>query len=212
VIAAGGYAHDTVGEDMELVLRLRRFGYEQHGPQRIEFVPDPVAWTEAPETFKILGRQRDRWHRGLADVMWRHRRVLFNPRYGAMGMLVYPYFFFVELLGPVVEAVGLLTMVAGLLIGAINVPFAILFLALAYGLGLVLSITTLMLEEFSYHRYEGVRDRLLLLLWALLENLGYRQLTVIWRLRALVKFVRGRTEWGVMERRGFQARSGAHKV
>jgi cellulose synthase/poly-beta-1,6-N-acetylglucosamine synthase-like glycosyltransferase len=212
VIAAGGYAHDTVGEDMELVLRLRRFGYEQHGPHRIEFVPDPVAWTEAPETLKILGRQRDRWHRGLADVMWRHRRVLFNPRYGAMGMLVYPYFFLVELLGPVVEAVGLFSLVAGLLIGAINVPFAILFLALAYGLGLVLSIATLVLEEFSYHRYEGVRDRLLLVLWALLENLGYRQLTVVWRLRALVKFIRGRTEWGVMERRGFQTRSGTHKV
>ena len=206
VLRSGGYLHETVGEDMELVLRLRRVGYEQGGPRRIEFVPDPVAWTEAPETLAVLSRQRDRWHRGLADVLWRHHTLMFNPRYGALGLVVYPYFVLVELLAPVVEALGLLGLLAGLLIGAINVPFSLLFLLVAYGLGATLTAMTLALEEVSYHRYERSGDRLLLVLWALLENLGYRQLTVWWRLRGLWKYFRGRKEWGVMERRGFAAK------
>ena len=205
VLRSGGYLHDTVGEDMELVLRLRRVGYEQGGPRRIDFVPDPVAWTEAPETLAVLGRQRDRWHRGLADVLWRHRRLMLNPRYGALGLVVYPYFVLVELLAPLVEAVGLLGLVVGLFIGAINIPFSLLFLLVAYGLGAVLTAMTLALEEVSYHRYERLSDRMLLVWWALVENLGYRQLTVWWRIRGLWKYLRGSTEWGAMTRKGFQA-------
>lgn len=203
VVAAGGYEHATVGEDMELVLRLRRLGYETDGPHRIDFIPDPVAWTEVPESTRVLNRQRDRWHRGLADVLWRHRTLMFNPRYGAMGLVVFPYFVLVELLAPVVEAVGLLGLVAGLVIGAINWPFAVLFFLVAYVLGVILSVATLALEEWSFRRYAGLGARLRLLLWAVLENIGYRQLTVVWRLRGLVKFLRGRRDWGTMERRGF---------
>jgi len=202
VLAIGGYAHDTVGEDMELVLRLRRRGYEEGGPYQADFVPDPVAWTEVPESVRVLARQRDRWHRGLTDVLWRHRRVLFNRRYGAMGLVAFPYFVFVELLAPVVEAVGLIGLVAGLLLGAIDLPFAALFFLLAYGYGVFLGLVTLALEELSYHRYTRLSDRVVLCLWALLENLGYRQLTVIWRLKGLFKYLRGKKDWGVMERRG----------
>src|SRR5690349_21495968 len=114
VLEIGGYAHDTVGEDMELVIRLRRHGFETGGPSDADFVPDPVAWTEVPESAKVLGRQRDRWHRGLADVLWRHRKVLFNRRYGAMGWVAYPYFVFVELLAPIIEAIGLVGGIIGL--------------------------------------------------------------------------------------------------
>ena len=203
VIAVGGYAHGSVGEDMELVLKLRRRGYEVPGtPREVAFVPDPVAWTEAPESLRVLRRQRDRWHRGLADTLWRHSRIAFNPRYGVLGMIVLPYFIVVELLAPVIEAIGLIGLVVGLIIGSINIPFAIIFFLLAYGYGAVLSVMTLMLEEFSYHRYHRLRDRLLLVCWALLENVGYRQLTVWWRLEGLWKFFRGRKDWGAMERRG----------
>lgn len=203
VTAAGGYTHDTVGEDMELVLRLRRHSYEHGGPRRVDFIPDPVAWTEVPESFSVLGRQRDRWHRGLTDTLWRHRRVLFNPRYGAMGMIVYPYFCFVELLAPVVEALGLAGLAIGLAVGAVDWTFAGLFFLVAYGLGLLLDSMTFALEEFSFHRYEGLDDRALLFLWAVLEQFGYRQLTIFWRLRGIVRFLRGRRDWGAMQRRGF---------
>lgn len=209
VIAVGGYAHGSVGEDIELVLKLRRRGYEvPNTPREIAFVPDPVAWTEAPETLKVLGRQRDRWHRGLADTLNRHRKIIFNPNYGVLGMVVMPYFLVVELAAPVIEVIGVVGLIMGLLIGAVNGPFAILFFLLAYGYGMLLTILTLLLEELSYHRYHRVRDRLTLIMWAILENLGYRQLTVWWRLQGLVKFLRGNTQWGNMERRGIGDRVG----
>src|SRR5690606_20391667 len=111
VIDAGGYLHNSVGEDMELVVTLRRPGYEHGGPRQVAFIPDPVAWTEVPESWRVLGRQRERWHRGLSDALWRHRRMLFTPRYGVVGFVVYPYFLFIELLAPVIEMLGLIGLV-----------------------------------------------------------------------------------------------------
>jgi cellulose synthase/poly-beta-1,6-N-acetylglucosamine synthase-like glycosyltransferase len=204
VLNAGGYLHDTVGEDMELVLRLKRLSYEQPGPGKIAFVPDSVAWTEVPESTRVLGRQRDRWHRGLADVLWRHRRMLFNPRYGVTGLVVLPYYVFVELLAPVVELAGLASLVLGLAFGIVDWSFAALFFLTAYGLGTALTAFTLIIEDLSFHRYDTFRDRAMLFWWALLENLGYRQMTVYWRLRGLWKFLRGRKDWGAMERKGFK--------
>jgi len=203
MLAAGGYLHETVGEDMELVLRLRRIGYEQGGAHRVDFIPDPVAWTEAPESFRVLSRQRDRWQRGLADVLWRHRGLLFNPKYGRMGTIVYPYFVFNEMLAPVVEAVGFLGVILGLMLNAIDWPFAILFFLTAYGLGAVLTLMALVLEEMNFHRYHTFGDRVMLVVWALLENLGYRQLTVVWRLKGMWNYLRGSQSWGKMDRKGF---------
>ena len=204
MIAVGGYVHDTVGEDMELVAALRRRGIEQGTASRIVFVADPVAWTEVPESLRALSRQRDRWQRGLADVLWRHRAMLGRPRYGALGVVVLPYFVLVEFLGPVIEALGLVGLVVALAFGAVDVPFALLFFLVAYGFGVVLNVFTLVLEDRAARRYDGFGDRLAMLPWIFLESLGYRQLTVFWRLRGLVSFLRGNAEWGAMPRRGFQ--------
>jgi hypothetical protein len=157
-----------------------------------------------PRRLRTLGRQRDRWQRGLVDVIERHRGIVFNPRYRAMGLVVAPYFLFVELLAPLVELVGLVALVAGLAIGALNVPFAVMFLIVAYGLGLLLTTLTLALEEWTYGGYGGLRDRLTLLLWGMLESLGYRQLTAVWRVRGMARHWRGHAEWGAMEREGFR--------
>ena len=203
VVRAGGYTHDTVGEDIELVVRLRRQGYESGGPTRVDFIPDPVAWTEVPESLRILGSQRDRWHRGLADTLWRHRRLLFNPRYGALGLVGYPYFLFIEFFAPVLEGLGLAGLLLALIVGAVNFPFALLFFLVSYGFGLVLTLFSVLLEEVSYRRYRRVRERLALIGLALVEAFGYRQLTVYWRLRGIVGFLRKRRDWGTMERRGF---------
>jgi cellulose synthase/poly-beta-1,6-N-acetylglucosamine synthase-like glycosyltransferase len=206
MIEAGGYRHDTVGEDMELVVRMRRRARERGGPEQIVFVPDPVAWTEVPRRLRVLARQRDRWHRGLADVIERHRRVIGNPRYGAMGLVVAPYFLFVELLAPVVELVGVVVAIVGLILGLVDVPFALMFLLVAYGLGLVLTTLTLALEEWTFCGYGGLRDRLALLAFGALESIGYRQLTAFWRVRGLIRHRRGHADWGAMEREGFRTR------
>ena len=212
ILRAGGYLHDTVGEDMELVVRLKRLTYERGEPGDIAFVPDPVAWTEAPENLRTLGRQRDRWQRGLTDVLWRHRAMFLNPRYGVTGMVVVPYYVLVELFAPVVEALGLLGLVLGVLLGFVDWSFAALFFLTAYGLGTALTALTLVLEDVSFHRYTTFRDRLMLFAWTLLENLGYRQLTVWWRLRGMWKYLRGRKDWGTMERRGFLPRPSSPKA
>lgn len=204
VVEAGGYLHDTVGEDMELVVRLRRRGYETGTATRVDFIPDPVAWTEAPESLRVLGRQRDRWHRGLAETLVTHRGLFLNPRYGVMGMVVFPFFVFVELLAPVVEALGLIAVVIGLFQAGLHLDFALAFFALAYGIGIVFSTATLVLEEVEYHTYATARDRSLLFVWMFLENFGYRQITVFWRLRGIWRFLRGRKDWGSMERKGFR--------
>jgi len=205
MIASGGYLHETVGEDMEVVVRMRRQARERKRGDRVLFVPDPVAWTEVPSTLRVLARQRDRWHRGLADVLRRHLRLTFNPRYGALGLVVFPYFLLVELLAPVVEIVGVLAVILGLVLGVVNVQFALLFVILAYGFSLAMTALTLALEQWTYRGYGRLGDRLWLLGIALFEGLGYRQLTAIWRFRGLAKYTRGSREWGVMTREGFTA-------
>ena len=202
VITAGGYLHDTVGEDVELVARLRRHAREAGGPDRVAFIPDSVAWTEVPERLRVLRRQRDRWHRGLADALWRHRVVTLNPRYGVLGLFVVPYFVFVELLAPIIELLGLLGLLVGLWAGALDTGFALLFFLAAYGLGVVMNALTVLLDEMSFQRYDRMGQRFALMALSLVDSLGYRQLTVAWRVRGLLSFLRGRREWGLMERRG----------
>jgi cellulose synthase/poly-beta-1,6-N-acetylglucosamine synthase-like glycosyltransferase len=203
VVEAGGYQVDTVGEDMELVVRLRRHGYETGGPSRVTFVPDPIAWTEVPESLHDLGRQRDRWQRGLADTISRHRQLIFNPRYRAMGLVAMPYFVVIELIGPALEAFGVLGLLLALLAQVANVSYALALLLLFYGWGVILSVTTVLLYQWLSEDPYPAGDVPRLILYALAENLGYRQLTVLWRLRGTLRYLRGSSEWGQATRTGF---------
>ncbi|HXF96174.1 MAG TPA: glycosyltransferase [Gemmatimonadales bacterium] len=198
-----GYRTHSVVEDLDLVIRLRRHLREHGQPDFMPFIPDPVAWTEVPETTTLLSRQRERWHKGLIASMWQHRRLLFRPRYGRLGMLAMPFFFFGEMLAPVVEVFGYVITGAGVLFGLIDWPFAQLFFLVAWGYGMLLSLWAVALEELSFRRYRRMGDLFRLLVYATLENFGYRQWTVFWRMRAFwTVFTRGRT-WGEMARKGF---------
>ncbi len=204
LLAIGGYSKDSVVEDFDVVVRLHRYLLEQKIPYIVTFVPDPVAWTEVPDTGRVLGSQRERWHRGLLLTMWQYRSMLFNPRYGRVGMLAIPFFTFGEGLAPLVEVTGYVATIAGLALGIIDVPFALLFVLVAWGYGMLLSVWAVVLEEIGFRRYERWSDLLRLLVYATLENFGYRQRTVWWRLRAFVSaFRRGRQGWGEMVRKGF---------
>ena len=205
LIASGGYTHETVGEDMELTTRMHRTLRENNRQYRISFVPDPIAWTEVPDTLRVLRRQRDRWHRGLLDTLLRHRKMLVNPRYGTVGLIGMPYFFLFELLGPVVELLGYLVFAAGLLLGVLNLEFALAFFAAAVGLGIFLSVAAVFLAELRLERYPRWRDLAKLTVYGVLENFGYRQLNTVWRVMAIFSFLRKNTDWGAMERKGFDA-------
>lgn len=204
VAEIGGYATDTVGEDMELVVRIHRHFREQRRPYRVVFIPDPVAWTEAPVRWRELGRQRDRWQRGLAQTLWRHRRMLLNPRYGTPGMLAFPYFTVFELVGPVFETAGYVTFILAVATGHASALYVTAFLALSIFLGSALSLAAIALEESSFRRYASRRDLVRMLVVGLIETFGYRQLNTWWRLRGLYSAARHNQAWGAMTRRGFE--------
>jgi len=200
VINAGGYLHDTVGEDMELVVRLHRYHLERKIPYRIRFLPEPVCWTEIPESIDTLARQRNRWQRGLADTLYRHRKMFLNPSYGRLGMVAMPFFLLVELLSPVIEIAGLIMTTILYALGLINWSFFLLFFAVTMLLGSLMSILAILLEELTMKRYERTRDILILIGYAFIESFGYRQLHLWWRFRGLIDYLRGDKRWGVMTR------------
>lgn len=198
----GGYWTETVGEDVELVVRIHRHQRVRGTPYRIAFVPDPVCWTEAPEGIRTLSRQRRRWHRGLGQTLWRHRGAIGNPRYGALGLVGLPYFLVFEFLGPVVEVVGPPLTLVAFLLGKLSLLFLVAFLVVAFLLGIVLTTAALALEEFNFRRHPKGRDVVRMLAYAVFENIGYRQLNDLWRMLALVDLARRKRGWGAQVRRG----------
>ncbi len=203
VVEVGGFSRSTVGEDMELVLRLHHRARRERRPYRIVFVPDPVCWTEVPDTLKILHRQRNRWQRGTVESLSAHKSMLLNPAYGVVGMFAMPYFVMFEMLGPVVELLGYLLTLIGLGLGIVSVEVALLFFLVSVIFGILLSVGSVLLEDMTIRRYPAPKDVAKLLAASVLEGFGYRQLTAIWRTKGLVDALRGKTGWGVMTRRGF---------
>jgi cellulose synthase/poly-beta-1,6-N-acetylglucosamine synthase-like glycosyltransferase len=204
-VQAGGYATDTVGEDMELVVRMHRHLHDRAQPYRIGFVPDPICWTEVPESLRVLRRQRTRWQRGLIDTLWRHRGMMGRPRYGMVGLVALPGFAVFEMLSPVIELSGYVLLPLLLLLGYIDASYAAAFMVLSILYSILVSILAVLLEDITFRRYPNPRDMAFLVGAAVLEHLGYRQLTVWWRVRAFWEFWRGDLSWGAMERRGVGA-------
>jgi cellulose synthase/poly-beta-1,6-N-acetylglucosamine synthase-like glycosyltransferase len=202
VVEAGGYDTTTVGEDAELVLRLHRHRREQGLPCRITFFPDPICWTQAPGSLRTLVRQRDRWQRGLIEMIARHRRMIANPAYGRIGLLAMPYFLVFEMLGPTIEVMGYAAFIASVALGIAPLGYALAFLALAITFGMLLSLITLLIEERAFQRYPGWRCLIRLSLSALAENIVYRQALALIRVRAWWTLSRHHG-WGRMERAGF---------
>lgn len=205
VIEAGGYSHGTVGEDMELVVKLHRRMREQGAPYRIAFIAEPVCWTEAPETLSVLGRQRTRWHRGALETFARHRDLLFSVRHGRVGLLGFGYILMVDVLGPAIEAVGYLLVPAFWMLGLLSLDYLLAFLAVSFAFGVAVSVGAVALEEATLRRFPRGRDLLVLAGAAVVENFGYRQLNNLWRLQGTWEFLRGATGWGDMTRKGFRA-------
>jgi cellulose synthase/poly-beta-1,6-N-acetylglucosamine synthase-like glycosyltransferase len=202
-IEAGGFERRTVGEDMELVVRLYHQRRKKNLPCRVVFIPDPVCWTEVPETLKTLQRQRNRWQRGTIESLWIHREMLLNPRFGVVGIVGMGYFAFFEALGPIVELLGYSFTLTGLAAGLIAPSTAALFFIVSLAFGVLLSVSAVLLEEFTLRRYPNPSDVLRLLAAAFLENFGYRQINTLWRVKGIVDAIRRKRSWGAMERRGF---------
>jgi cellulose synthase/poly-beta-1,6-N-acetylglucosamine synthase-like glycosyltransferase len=198
----GGYLTNTVAEDMELTVRLHKHCRKMRQPYRIVFSPDPLCWTEVPSDLPSLRRQRNRWGRGLWETMWIHRDMLFNPRYGRIGLLAIPYYWLFEGLSPALEAFGYMFLAVSYLLGILSVEFAFWFFLLALAYGALLSNVAVGVEALLFKRYTSLKDRLILLSASIIEYVGYRQILVWERLIATIQVRRKRGQWGAMKRTG----------
>jgi cellulose synthase/poly-beta-1,6-N-acetylglucosamine synthase-like glycosyltransferase len=202
LLEVGGYETDTVTEDMELVMKLHRHYRSARKPYRLIFTPDPICWTEVPSDLGTLRRQRNRWHRGLLETLWRYRSMTLNLRYGAVGMVGLPYFWLFEALAPVIEVTGYVMLPVVFLLGIADPAFVGLFLLLAVMYGILLSEMAVGIETMLLSRYPRLRDRLKLFAAAFLEFAGYHQILAVERFLAAFQIKRRRGLWGRMRRSG----------
>jgi len=199
----GGYWTDTVGEDFELTLRLHHYFRDRDEPYRIVFVPDPVCWTEVPEQFSRLSRQRRRWQRGLWQGLRRHEGMMLKKRYGAIGMVSMPHFALFEFLSPVFALGGLvITIVLGVL-SQLSLSYVIAYAFVTLGLSVLLTLTAITVEEFGFNHYRRRRDIFRLLAYTVVESICFHPLHDVWRAIGYVDIARGTTSWGAQQRRGF---------
>lgn len=209
VIAVGGFTRGSVGEDLDLIIKLHKHMIDNRLEYRIAFIPEPVCWTEAPESIRILARQRSRWQRGALECFFRHGAMMFKPRYGRVGVLGLGHILIVDVIGPIAEVLGYVLIPLFWFAGILATDFLLAYTALVFLYGVFISVASLILEETELKRYPRARDLLILTAAAVVENFGYRQINNFWRLRGYWQFLRADKAWGDMTRTGFQARSTA---
>jgi len=207
VRAVGGYRASAIGEDFDLVARLHRHLRQLGADYQMQFVPDPMCWTEVPSDLKSLGRQRARWQKGLLDVLWPNRDMLFAPRYGRIGFFALPYLWIFELFAPVIEIAGIVTIVLAACLGVLSQTFFFQFLLFGYAFATIISIGAVLQEEFTYKRYNDWQDVARLLTYCFLEHFPYRQLHMFWRLQGLWQYMRGDNVWRPLVRKGLSSAS-----
>ena len=203
LIKAGGYSTNTVGEDMEMVVRIRRYMVDNGLDYDVVYIPDPLCWTEVPTTVSVLARQRSRWTRGTMETLWTHRKLFFNPKYKKLGMLGYPYWLMFEYLAPIVEFFGILWFIFLMITGRLNWPFFLLLTGFVYFFAVSLSIWSVLFEEITFHKYEKRRDVLRLIGTAFLEPIFYHPMVMLMSIKGNVDKLLKRNTWGKMERKGF---------
>lgn len=203
-INAGGYDPQSFGEDMELVIRMMTYCVNYEIEYAIRYIPVTLCWTEGPATLKVYGRQRSRWARGLAQLMWAHKKLLFNPRYGRLGMIVMPYNFVFELLAPIVEALGIIYYIVIVILGAINWEYAKLLLIFVYTYAIMISTLSILWDQLTHHTYKTWREIIVLCITAFFEMVAYHPLIVFYSIKGYFNFIANRKHsWGNMQRQGF---------
>lgn len=202
-IKAGGYNCKTVGEDMELIVRMRRYMHEMGIPYKVAYIPDPLCWTEAPATYKILGRQRNRWTRGTIETLQLHKKMFFNPRYKVLGMLSYPYWFFFEFLAPVIEFTGFVLFLFFAITGLMDWKHFIMLLGFIFSFGFLYSVFAILMEVATYNQYKKRSEIFRLILTAFLEPVFFHPMVVWSAVRGNIDFLRKKKSWGEMTRQGF---------
>lgn len=201
VIAAGGYDHGTMGEDMELVVKLHSYCLTNKIPYSIKYATDAVCWTQVPEKLGDLKKQRKRWHLGLFQTMWKHKKMMANPKYGAVGFISYMYFLLYELLSPFIEVFGVFTMVAAYLIDLLNLPFMLLFMLIYASYNSILTLTAFFSRIQTIDLTVKPKDCLKAIMLCFFEVTTLRFIMAFVRLTAFKGYKKKKLDWGRIERK-----------
>jgi cellulose synthase/poly-beta-1,6-N-acetylglucosamine synthase-like glycosyltransferase len=211
-IKSGGYNAATVGEDMELIVRMRRYMHENKLPYKVSFIPDPLCWTEAPGSYKILGRQRNRWTRGTIETLQIHKKMFLNYRFGILGIISYPYWFFFELLAPLIEFSGFIFFTIFAVSGYIKWPFSILLPGFIVAFGFLYSVFAILIEVLTFNQYKRRSDILKLILISFAEPIFFHPFVVWSAVRGNFDFLRKKKSWGEMTRQGFNSQKSNNRL
>lgn len=215
VIKVGGYDKTTVGEDLELVVRLRRYMHEvEKQKYRVAFIPDPLCWTEVPESYKILSRQRNRWTRGGIDTILKHKKMFFNPKYGLIGMVSFPYWVFFEWLAPILQFIGIIYFVAITLMGMLNQYVFVILLLFVLSFSVMYSLFAVFFEAYTFNKYQGISYIFQVFVFIFLEMLIYQPLNMYFSLSGNYDFFfkKNKKGWGDMTRTGFTNKKGTNSA
>lgn len=202
--SSGKYKKDTMGEDMEIVVRINRLMRDLGLKYKICYSFNANCWTEVPEDVQTLKKQRYRWHKGLIDILLFHKSMLFNPRYGSTGLLAMPYFFVFEMMGPIIEAQGYVMVVLAFILGLINLKLALILFVTSVLLGMFISLISFIISE-KHNSVFNTKDLVKLIAFAVLENLGPRQMFSLWRVGGTFSMLRNSQDWDKSKRKGFNA-------
>lgn len=202
-IKVGGYDTNTVGEDMEIIVRMRRYMEEEKQKYKVAYIPDPLCWTEAPDNYKIFISQRNRWTRGTIETLKKHRKIGFNPKYNSLGLISYPYWFFFERMAPIVEIAGLVYFGILIAINHVRWDYSLAFIIFAYLFSVLFSIVAIITEELTYHQYKKKGTGFNLLKIAFLEPFINHPVILYAAVRGnLDYYFNKKKKWGAMTRKG----------
>jgi cellulose synthase/poly-beta-1,6-N-acetylglucosamine synthase-like glycosyltransferase len=176
---------------------------EKKQPYKVTFIPDPLCWTEAPSSFLILGRQRNRWMRGTIETLGMHKKMFYNPRYRLLGMLSYPYWFFFEMMAPIIEFFGVVVFIIMASMGIVEWPIFFSLLLFIISFGFLYSSFAIFMEVITYNQYKKRTDILKLLLTSFSEPFIYHPFIVWASIRGITDLLRKKKNWGEMTRQGF---------
>ena len=204
-INAGGYDPKSFGEDMELITRMRIYMHNLKEKYLIKYIPESLCWTEVPANLKVFGSQRTRWSRGLAQNLWVHKKIMFNPKYGIFGMISFPYWLFFEWLAPIIEATGIIYYLYVVITGQINWEYAIILLIYVYTFSVMITIMAVLWDELTHKQYSSKMEVFKLCCAALVEPILYHPLVVFFALKGDFYSLLGKPmAWGNMQRAGFK--------
>ncbi|MBG6185808.1 glycosyltransferase family 2 protein [Flavobacterium sp. CAN_S2] len=203
-IKVGGYWHKSLGEDMELITRMRKHMHENKQKFLIKYIPESLCWTEVPETREVLLRQRTRWARGLVQTLFLHRKMFLNPKYGKTAFLILPFFFVFEFLVPIVELLGVIALIVGFLNHSINIEYLVTMGLFVYIFYLLITLISILIDDLLYKSYANYKELTILIFMAIIEPFVYHPLNVYASLKGYWFFFRQTEQkWGVMIRKGF---------